>query len=92
MYYSDDGINWSQSTLQPFDSELSSFVYGAEMIKQYIPIPLSIKLSRTGNISNAVTVDVIYNSLDEVRNVYSCVYKKELGETDDILTDFSIGN
>ena len=89
--YSEDGINWttSESMLNSI-TECYSMICIKKITKQYTSVPLSLKISRTGNAYNAITIDLIYNSGVEATYIYSCVYNKETDEADDTLSKFVI--
>jgi hypothetical protein len=86
--YSEDGINWTTTTL--LGAGWQSVTYGSQFSKQYTSVPLSLKISRTGNTYNAITIDLIYNSGVEATYIYSCVYNKETDTADDTLSKFVI--
>lgn len=86
--YSEDGINWTTTTL--LGAGWQSITYGSQFSKQYTSVPLSLKISRTGNAYNAITIDLIYNSGVEATYIYSCVYNKETDTADDTLSKFVI--
>ena len=87
--HSDDCINWTLTTL-PISDYWSNTIYGGDITKQYTSVPLSLKISRTGNTYNAITIDLIYNSGVEATYIYSCVYNKETDTADDTLSKFVI--
>lgn len=75
--YSTDGINWEIVEI-PNQSEWwwnpQAITCNPSTIKQYASSPLSLKISRTGDIHNTVTIEAIYNADNESKYIYSCNY------------------
>jgi hypothetical protein len=91
IIYSNDGINWIEATL-PLSANWGPVAYGEQTVLTSTPldVTLSLKISRTGNAYNAITIDLIYNSGVEATYIYSCVYNKETDTADDTLSKFVI--
>jgi hypothetical protein len=89
--YSKNGVNWTYETSST-PIEWTNIIYGGQQVVTTTPndVPLSLKISRTGNNYNTITIDLIYNSGVEATYIYSCVYNKESDEADDILSKFVI--
>jgi hypothetical protein len=89
--YSDDGITWKQTSL-PTKAYWNYVTYGGPTVLTSTPldVTLSLKISRTGDIYNAITIDLIYNSGKESTYIYSCIYNKESNTANDTLSDFVV--
>jgi hypothetical protein len=71
--YSEDGVNWVKSNMPEYFN-WQTITYGDPVLTLPTNTTISYKISRVGNHTNALTIEVICNSEEEMANTYVCNY------------------